>query len=557
MTISRVLYVATALVIASGCRDESVKSESSSDGSSSSTGMLLPAIDPSAATDVAGSTLTRMGSAMNPEGSAPDQGEGLPAKRPVKEEPDGEGGAGEQETKPPHIALQGAPLIFSPTASSFGINVVLSEGSPDDLNARVRRRGTIDYVPLEAPEHPAQSIAQWTASGLEAGTHYQYQIVLGDESAAGDESDVLFEGQALTQRRAGEDFSFALIADTHVPPPVAEAPQRDQIERTYRAVMGDIADLERPDFIINLGDMLDFNLYGFNAPPPSEDVARDAYMNYRTLMGPLLGQVAHFPVIGNWDGETGCFGPDVIQRSLSQRLRYMPAPGSTTYPEGGSADEDYYAFQWGDALFIVLNVMSYTPTCPEQTGKPEDWTLGAAQFAWLEKTLAEATSKWRFIMIHHVVGGAAANDWDSSYGRGGGQSAYVGEQALIHQMMLQAGVQIFFYGHDHAFTDMVVDGIHYTLPGSAGAPWKFDISETGYENSWPESGYSRVHVSSKEVSVEFIAEGGKELYSYFIPDPDHQSLNAPPPHPDTDAGPNPVEPDQRGGGHAGKRGGSE
>jgi len=33
-------------------------------------------------------------------------------------------------------------------------------------------------------------------------------------------------------------------------------------------------------------------------------------------------------------------------------------------------------------------------------------------------------------------------------------------------------VQIFFYAHDHVFTDMVVDGIHYTLPGSAGAPWK-------------------------------------------------------------------------------------
>src|SRR5690606_1194616 len=91
-----------------------------------------------------------------------------------------------------------------------------------------------------------------------------------------------------------------------------------------------------------------------------------------------------------------------------------------------------------------------------------------------------------------------------------------------------AGVQIFFYGHDHVFTDMVVDGIHYTLPGSAGAPWKFVTSETGYVNYWPESGYGRVRVSPEEVQVDFIAQGGTNLYSYTIPDPTHESLNEPP-----------------------------
>ncbi len=156
---------------------------------------------------------------------------------------------------------------------------------------------------------------------------------------------------------------------------------------------------------------------------------------------------------------------------MSQRLLYAPGPGPTPIPKGGSANGDYYAFTWGDALFVVLNVMTYTPTCHllgNGPGLPDDWTLGAAQLAWLDQTLAHATSKWRFLFIHHTVGGAAGNADDTAYGRGGGQAAYVGEQATIHAMMLQYGVQIFFYAHDHVFTDMVVDGIHYTAAGERG-----------------------------------------------------------------------------------------
>ena len=55
-------------------------------------------------------------------------------------------------------------------------------------------------------------------------------------------------------------------------------------------------------------------------------------------MGDTLGHAAHFPVIGNWDGENGCNSDVEIERSLSQRLLYAPAPPPDTYPEGGSAN---------------------------------------------------------------------------------------------------------------------------------------------------------------------------------------------------------------------------
>ena len=82
---------------------------------------------------------------------------------------------------------------------------------------------------------------------------------------------------------------------------------------------------------------------------------------------------------------------------------------------------------------------------------------------------------------------------------------------------MRHGVQIFFYAHDHVFTDMVVDGIHYTLPGSAGAPWKFAESETGYKTL-----LARFRIWSRQRrpgqrQVDFVAMGGGVIASYTLP----------------------------------------
>jgi hypothetical protein len=285
-------------------------------------------------------------------------------------------------------------------------------------------------------------------------------------------------------------------------------------------VTADVA-AANPDFIVDLGDLLDYHVFGFNTPPPDSAWARLAYLNFRRMMGDTLGHAAHFPVIGNWDGESGCNTDAEIARSRGQRLLYVPGPLAGTYPEGGSAGGDYYAFTWGDALFVVLNVYTYTPSCHllgNFPGLPDDWTLGQAQLDWLRATLAASQSKWKFLLIHHPVGGNAGNDVDSAYGRGGGRAAHVGEQEVVHQMMLQYGVQIMFYGHDHVFTDMVVDGIHYSLPGSAGAPWKFTEAETGYTTFWPDSGWGRVDVTPDSVHVQFVPETGPAVFDYTLTD---------------------------------------
>ena len=411
------------------------------------------------------------------------------------------------------VILLGSPLSFAPTAHGFGLNAVLAEGSPAVLRARVRATGTADW----GAEVPAASrtadIAQWIFDGLAPGLRYDYEVLAPDVGG----EKTIYAGSAVTQRQPGETFTFALITDSHIGSDLSYTNQGDP--HALEAVSAEVG-AASPDFMVHLGDMLDFHEYGFNDPPPEGSITRQAYLNYRTLLGDTLGRTSHFATIGNWEGENGCYSPEEIDRSMEQRLLYLPGPQPTSYPEGGSPNEDYYAFTWGDALFVVLNVMGYTPTkhlLSIDPGLPDDWTLGPVQLAWLSSTLANAKSKWRFLLIHHPVGGKAGDDSNSAYGRGGGQAAYVGEQATIHQLMLLYGAQIFFYGHDHVFTDMTVDGIHYSDAGNAGAVWMFDKSITGYTQSWLTYGWTKVTVSPATVNVQFIDKAGDLLYEYALP----------------------------------------
>jgi 3',5'-cyclic AMP phosphodiesterase CpdA len=420
-------------------------------------------------------------------------------------------------------ALTGAPFIFAPTKTSFEMSVVAADGDAKTMKLFVKRSADQGWSEIKTVRYPASGSVEWSVSNLSPGKLYPYAIVTNLDALNGIDtltnghthSGLLFSGETVTQREPGESFRVALITDTHIG---SNLEYSNQGNPEILKNVGEQIKNYRPDFIVNLGDVTDFHLYGFE-PPPVEDALHAAYMNYRTLLGDALGFASHFQVIGNWDGENGWFTEDEIASSRKQRYLCMPGPSDNTYTQGGSKEGDYYAYTWGDALFIVLNVQSYTTkilSLSGANGNPDDWTLGEEQLDWLEKTLKNSSSKWRFILAHHTVGGAAGSESNSIYGRGGGLAAKVGEQATIHQMMIDYGVSIFFYGHDHVFTDMVVDNIHYTLPGSAGAPWLFTTSETGYEKYWGESGWAKLDVSPGSVHVQFINIDGGVIYDFTL-----------------------------------------
>jgi predicted phosphodiesterase len=277
------------------------------------------------------------------------------------------------------------------------------------------------------------------------------------------------------------------------------------------------------EFVLDLGDNVAWpGSCGF----PQEDplAASAAYAQYRYQIAPLSLHAPYFAVMGNWAGESGKFPQKNIQLVGHVRRALLPGPSHLTYPQGGSEGEDYYAFSWGDALYIILNIQTYSkPSHPQKlansmldVNRIEEWTLGEKQMAWFEGTLRKATERFRFVCMHHPAGGNAGDALNTKYGRGGARAWNTGEQLKIHTLMKKHGVQIFFYGHDHVFVDDVVDGIHYTLPGSCGAPWKFTKAETGYERFWPDSGHAELRVSRDKATVTFVNIEARILHRFSV-----------------------------------------
>lgn len=397
---------------------------------------------------------------------------------------------------------------------------------------------------------PAHAVIELALDGLEPGAAWLWELAFA-EAAGGERSAAALRrgvarGRFVTARPRGSTFTFAVFSDTHVfperiepelPPEIAGDARfldmvmenlwwyrstRDRVAAEAAAVFERI-NAARPDFAVSLGDVFDLHGRGFNWAFTSRELADAAHLEARRALALLHGSGALYQALGNWEGESGCHPPE--QRALARdaRLRHAVNPRPATSPLAGSPDEDYFAFEWGDLLGVVLNVRGYTPTAhhmdPSEAnpGRADDFTLGKAQKEYLERTLAGSDHPYKSLFLHHVVGGNAGNPWDSSYGRGGGRAARVGEQAWVHELCLAHGVQAIFYGHDHVFTDLVVDGVHYTLPGTTSAPWRFSPAETGYEQSWPDSGFAKVEIAPERMRVELVTIAGEVLHSWEAP----------------------------------------
>jgi len=352
-------------------------------------------------------------------------------------------------------------------------------------------------------------------TGLLPGSRYEYRFVSTGETSSF--SKPLWTAHFSTPSSTPRRFSFALLADAHITP--FHNLRREKLRDICTSIHA-----RQPDLGVMLGD----NVQTFssqNGPMNEELQGPLLYANLRLALGHLPSEVPMYSLIGNWEGENGWNSEKERMWTRRARLAFLPTPDATTYPEGAGPSGDYYGFTRGDVLFLMLNVTGYTST--DQSWKataatPEGWTLGEEQKSWLHQQLSRSKAKWKLIFIHHPVGGNAADRSNSSYGRGGGQAAFVGEQAQIHRWMKEYGVQAFFYGHDHVFTDIPVDGIHYICVGSAGAPWKVDGEASGYTEYLSNSGYAWVDVNSERLRVEYVTPDpeiaqGKVLRTIDIP----------------------------------------
>lgn len=402
------------------------------------------------------------------------------------------------------------PMLGRPREDAMTISLL---ADADVLDAACRCRPEAGGAWIKAAETVllGDGLVETRFAGLSPGTKYRYGAVLRQ----GGREPVELSGMFATRPEAGAAFTAALISDMHL------LPRQNGRTALCRAACS-AAQAHGADFAILLGDCFQAQS-SHGGPMTSDAMGATLYRLLRSGLGELPGTCPVFQVNGNWDGENGWHSEAERARARSARMRFMPNPGPATYPQGGSPHEDYYAFAWSDALCVVLNVTGYTArdhAIGSPVGRADDWTLGHMQFSWLERVLSESGEPFKFLFLHHTVGGNGADEMNSRYGRGGGRAAHVGEQARVHELMRRHGVQALFYGHDHVFTDMVVDGIHYTCVGSAGAPWLFDGDVTGYGWSVREPGLTLLHCDGETATVRFVAldgsPAGRVVHTYSM-----------------------------------------
>ena len=428
-------------------------------------------------------------------------------------------------------------ILARPTGRSILVTVALGEsGQEGDAVVEYLRKGSGEWQHSDTAPLNAGEIAKIQLTDLVPGTEYRYRVGVRHSGVDDDDQPAWYqESRFRTRPGAGVPFAFVIQADSHLDQGVEP--------KVYEQTLANMLAGE-PDFVVDLGDtfMTDKRGENFTAALPQYDAQR-YYFSRLAHSAPL------FMVLGNHDGELGTSGQrptDIGPWAYAQRTSRFPEPiidvamysGSTSLNQG--VGSNYYAFEWGDALFVVLDPFWSTtgrirgggggdrggddPRGEPLTATDASWatTLGRTQFEWLSETLESTTASYRFVFIHHLVGGKGG-----SASRGGVESStffeWGGNNAdstrgfaqhrpdwpmPIHDLLVKHKVSAVFHGHDHLYVHSERDGIHYQCvpqPGNLAGNTR-TATEYGYTSGTilGSPGHVRVKVTPDAATVEFI-----------------------------------------------------
>lgn len=347
---------------------------------------------------------------------------------------------------------------------------------------------------------------------LKPNTKYFYRIAY--KSGTSTSYVMGLEHTFQMPRPVGNTFSFAVEADPHLD----ENSVPESLTLTMKNMLA-----KKVDFMIDLGD----NFMNDKLSVKNQDEITKRTVLFRPYFGALCHSAPLFLALGNHEGEYS-FVPNNTPTSLpvlatNTRKLYYPNPSPNNFYTGSEVAEplvglreNYYAFTWGDAQFIILDPYWYTV-------KKGDWgwTLGKTQYDWLKKTLAESKSKFKFLFAHQLIGGGGTE------ARGGSEVAHLfelgGKNAdgsygfdtnrpnwgkPVHELLKEYNATIFFHGHDHFYGKQDKEGIVYQ---EVPQPSARNISSvTGLEYGYIDGvllasrGFLLVTVSPENVKVEYV-----------------------------------------------------
>jgi hypothetical protein len=260
------------------------------------------------------------------------------------------------------------------------------------------------------------------------------------------------------------------------------------------------------------------------------DSPEKLYVAQRYYLGLLCHSAPLFFVLGNHDGEPG--GRDRSRTgALVLRKAYFPNPvpdgfysGNRREEPGAGLLEDYYAWEWGDALFVALDPFWYSGR--PRRDETDNWhvTLGSEQYRWLKKTLEGTKAAFKLVFVHHLAGGsnhdgrcrggieaAPLFEWGGrdADGRDAFAKKRPGWPMPIHQLLVRNHVDIVFHGHDHFFARQELDGVVYQLVPQPGAEERGRVGVAGsygytHGDILSSPGHLRVRVSPQELCIDYI-----------------------------------------------------
>ena len=403
-------------------------------------------------------------------------------------------------------------ILARPEKDSVTLSVLAYQGMEGFVTYGTQSGAATNRTPVR--QFKAGVPVEFVLTPLQANAKYFYQ--LHSRLAGASQFAISPEYAFQTARTPGSTFTFTMSADVHLDEHTS-AEVYDQSLANIRA--------DKPDFHIDLG-----NLFMTDKHATRDEAARQ-YLAQRFYLGQIGSSVPLFLALGVHDGESSRYddgSPDSLAVwSNLLRKRYFPNPvpdgfytGDATPKLAGGLLENYYAWEWGDALFVVLDPYRYSLRQRGGGGDGWAWSLGRAQYDWLVKTLAGSQAKFKFVFLHNLLCGdqasrggveiAGFNEWGGKNldGTAGFAQHRPGWPLPIHQLLLRNHVTAVFKAHDNFYARQELDGILYLMvpqPSFAGDDRIRDLQNYGYKQGifLGNSGYVWVSVSPTNVTVQY------------------------------------------------------
>ncbi len=435
-----------------------------------------------------------------------------------------------------------SPILGRPTDTSCALNLITSQNVTAYIEYGFASNSFVNKTSVVNLQ--ANNPVEFELEGLLPNNKIFYRIAY---RSAGKNTFLYSKQYSFsTQKSVESNFSFTVHGDTH-PERAGKMFNSD----LYKVTLANILS-QQPDFHILMGD--DFSIDPLiSKKQATKNNVEKVYKTHRDWLTIAGNSVPIYLVNGNHE-QAAAYLLDGTQTNPailagSARLKYFPLPapnyfytGNSTQISGLGLPRDYYAWNWGDALFVTLdpywhsknpvdNVagelvaedQSATGAKKKSTntaggGKSKNlWAIGIGdeQYLWLKKTLENSKAKYKFVFAHHVMGtGRGAVELSYDYEWGGkdpkGVTTFAKErpnwELPIHDLMVKNKVSIFFQGHDHIFVTQERDGLIYqSMPNPADDTFSY-FNDAAYKSGVkaPNSGHVRVTVTQEYAKVEYF-----------------------------------------------------